>query len=466
MLHKQEYDFCLQGVYSGMTKTIAIVGRPNVGKSTLFNTLINRKEALTSPNPGLTRDRTYSFFSPEGKNRYLLIDTGGLILGAERPIDEKVNMQVDIAIEESDLLLFVVDTKDGPVPLDEKIADKLRKISKPVLLVANKSDSPKYDMHSSEFFGLSLGEPLAVSAKEKRNITGIIERILTMLPDSEEDTDDEDRLRLCITGRPNVGKSTLMNSLAGENRVIVDDEPGTTRNPAKCYINIDGCDWEVIDLAGIWRKKRGKEIEEVLGMIAALKEIERANACIFMLDLSKPLSTGDSRIAGWIVEKATPVVIAGNKMDLIDISREKTEAYYDALIEKMPFMGFAPFVMISASDGTGIKKLKNELGRIKNNTFKQIDQEELDICLEKIIAHRPPPKAANIRPIVLKLYQKGVNPPVFRLVINHYRLDKIPQHWKNYVRNTIAKEFNYYGVPVTVQLKKHISSRNRRRKVR
>ena len=442
-----------------MIRTIAIIGRPNVGKSTLFNTLINRKEALTSENPGLTRDRTYSYFMPEGNLKYLIIDTGGFMLGTEKPLVEKVNIQVDIAIQQADLLLFVVDAKEGSVPMDMDIAQKLRKTFKPVILVANKADMPERDIHSNEFFELGFGEIIAVSALLKRNMSGLIDKIISKLPDSFEDKKTNGHLTLSVVGKPNVGKSTLVNRMVGEKRVIVDEEPGTTRNPAKCYLEINGKEWELVDLAGISRRKKGKDVEDIISMVAARKEIERSNACIFLLDLTQELSFVDSRIAGWIVETATPVIIAGNKKDLIEETEEMEESYFLSLIEQMPFMDFASFVMISAKEGQGIKRIHDELGKIMKNSFKEIPQEKLDLLLKKIISKRPPPRAANVRPRVLKLYQESINPPVFKLRINHYRLDKIPQHWKNYVRNSIYKEFDYYGVPLTVKFIPHIGRR-------
>ncbi len=461
MLHRKGIYPTIEELCNRMIKTIAIVGRPNVGKSTIFNTIISRREALTSPNPGLTRDRTYSYFEPEGNLKYLLVDTGGLMLNSKKTIEEKVNIQVDVAIDQADLLLFIVDVKDGLLPMDESIAQKLRMTLKPVVLVVNKADSPHKDISTSEFYKLGFSEVVTVSALSKRNLTGLVDIILKNLPDSFADEISDECMTLCVVGRPNVGKSTLVNKLVGEDRMIVDSSPGTTRNPARCYFEINGRQWRLVDMAGMWRKKRGKEIEEIISMLAARKEIERSNACIFLLDLSEPISFQDSRIAGWIVETATPVIITGNKMDLIKAKKGIKEEYNEILIKLMPFMKFAPFIMISAKTGRGIKSIYEELEKIMHNSFRKISQEELDILLDKILSHRPPPEAANVRPEILKLYQESINPPVFKLLVNHYRLDKIPQHWKNYVRNSIYKEYNYYGVPVTVEFRKYTSRRRR-----
>jgi GTP-binding protein len=440
-----------------MINTIAIVGRPNVGKSTLFNTLLNRNEALTSPNPGLTRDRTYSYLMPHGDLKYLLIDTGGLELDSGKAIAEKINLQVDIAIEQADLLLFVVDTKDGLLPMDDQIAHKLRKTKKRVITVINKSDSPKKDIASGEFYSLGFDEYVTISALAKRNISGVIDKIIKILPDSLEEEKQDENLTLCVIGRPNVGKSTLVNRLAGKERVIVSDVPGTTRNPAKCYIDINGRQWELVDLAGIWRRNRGKDVEEVISMIAARRELERANACIFMLDLSETLSFQDSRLAGWIIETATPVIIAGNKADLIEDEKDikdLEESYHVSLLRQMPYINFAPFITISAKEGKGMKRIYDELEKVMANSFRRISQDELDALLQKILVQRKPPKAASVRPEVLKLVQERVNPPVFKLKVIHPRIDKIPQHWKNFVRNCIYKEYGYYGVPLTLEFLK------------
>ncbi|MBN2407896.1 MAG: ribosome biogenesis GTPase Der [Elusimicrobia bacterium] len=441
-----------------MVKTVAIVGRPNVGKSTLFNTLINRKEALTSPNPGLTRDRHYSYFSPDGENVYLLIDTGGIILDDKRSIVENVNLQVELAVEQADLLLFVVDIREGLLPLDERICDRLRKSSKPIIVAANKADTPDKDILISDFYGLGLDNVIALSAQHKRNIYGLISGIRRIIPESRQEKRGRCP-RLCVVGRPNVGKSTLVNRIAGEERVIVDSEPGTTRNPAKCHVRIKGRDWELVDMAGLWRKSRGKELEEIISMIAARRELEKADVCIFLMDLTEPLTFQDKRIAGWIIEAGTSVVIAGNKADLVEDSPEIRSAYGSGLYAEMPFMSFAPFLVISAKTGNAVEELYDELQRVYESSQKKIKQEELDMFLAKMLSKRPPPESANERPRVIRLVQKKVNPPVFSLVIDHYRLDKIPQHWKNYVRNFIYEEFRYYGVPVVINYIKYKKSR-------
>jgi GTP-binding protein len=386
----------------------------------------------------------------------LLIDTGGLVLDAGEPLTEKINFQVDIAIGQADLLLFIVDIKDGPVPADYEIASKLRKTRKPVLVVANKSDSPSRDTDAYGFFELGIGEAIAVSAKNRRNISGLIEKIDSMLPGSTEDDNDEANTNpaLCIVGKPNVGKSTLVNKIVGEQRVIVDDSPGTTRNPAKCLHKINNEDWILVDMAGMWRKKRGKHIEEIISMIAARKEIERSDAVILMLDLSEPLTFQDSRLAGWIVEAAKPCIVAGNKLDLIDVSKLSEEEYRASLIKTMPFMKFAPLILISAKNGRGIKKIYSELKKVMKNSRKKIPQEKLDAFIKKVVSKRPPPKAANIRPQIIKLTQAASGLPVFFMLLRHHRLDKIPIHWVNYVKNELYREFEFYGVPVVLKMKK------------
>ncbi len=438
-----------------MTSTIAIVGRPNVGKSSLFNALLNRNKAITSPNPGLTRDRTYSYYTPAGGGKYLLIDTGGFIFNPGRDIEEKVNLQVEIAVNQADLLLFVVDVYSGVSSTDEKIADKLRKSSKPVILVVNKVDTPDKEVNAFDFYSLGFSELASVSAAHKRNIYSLVDLIKKKLPSSEKGKREE-MLKLCIAGKPNVGKSTLVNALAGENRVIVDEMPGTTRNPARCFVKIHQRNWEVVDIAGFWRKKKGKEVEEIISMISARKEIEEANVCIFMLDLLKPISFQDKRIAGWIMESGASVIAVGNKLDLIEAEKDADveQLYRDDLDIRMPYFRIAPLVLISAITGEGLKNLFYKLDEVLESAYKKVPQKDLDVFFKKLIGKRPPPEAANVRPRVKSLRQAGVNPPVFKLDVVHHRLDKIPKHWKNYVKNAIIKEFGYKGTPVVVKLKR------------
>lgn len=435
-----------------MISRIAIVGRPNVGKSSLFNALINRRHALTSPNPGLTRDRSYAYFNPVEDSTFILIDTGGLIIGADKEIDEKVNSQVDVAIDQADLILFVVDSENGVTSMDELVAEKLRGVTKPVVVVANKADSPDKDTMSADFWGLGFEEVTSVSALHKRNIRGLSEIIINKLPDSRGEKEEDEYTTLCIAGKPNAGKSTLVNRITGAERVIVDSVPGTTRNPARCFVDIFNEKWELVDLAGMWRKKKSKDVEEVISMLASRREIENSDICVFLLDLTQPLTFQDKRIAGWIIEGKTSVVIAGNKADMVDVTPKIIEAYRTELIARIPYMEFAPFVLISAKTGFGIKKLYSEIKKVKESALRVIPQEELDLLLERMTAKRPPPEVAAVRPIPVRLTQESANPPVFKISMRHYRLDKFPEHWKNYARNFIMKEYNYYGAPVTVKI--------------
>ncbi|MGM0441248.1 MAG: ribosome biogenesis GTPase Der [Elusimicrobiota bacterium] len=439
-----------------MIKTIAIVGRVNVGKSTLFNALLRKNIAPTSPNPGLTRDRTYSYFVPDNKSTYLLIDTGGIMLETKAGIENKVNFQVEVALQEADLILFVVDVITGLTPVDKQIADKLRKTQKPVLLVVNKADSPGKDIQSSEFYSLGFNNMVVASGEHKRNIDEISSKIKTIIPGSSKEKSQNDFLKLCITGRPNVGKSTLLNQLMGQNRVIVDSNPGTTRNPAKGYLKTPNYEWEITDLAGLWRKKRGKPIEDIVSMITARREIKRADACILMLDLTKELSLQDKRIAGWIVEGGNAVVLAGNKSDRIIYEEGLEEAFERSLIDQMPFIDFAPFIMISAKEGRGIITIFEKLEKIMVNYKKEISQENLDTLIRRCVNKRPPPEAANMRPEIKGLYQVDKNPPLFKIIVRHHRIDKIPDHWINYIKNSIRSEFDFYGVPVRVVIGRNV----------
>lgn len=437
-----------------MIKTIAIIGRSNVGKSTLFNRLIKKREALTSSSPGLTRDRNYSYFSPQENLKYLLIDTGGLITRAQKKIEEKVNMQVEVAIDQADLLLFVVDIKKGLTGIDKELSQKIRRASKPVILVVNKSDSHDKDIMANEFYELGFKEMVVISAIHNRNIYNLVDKIIKIYPDSSTERIVKGKVKLSIAGKPNVGKSTLVNRLAGQERVIVDEKPGTTRNPTKCNIKINNEMWEVIDLAGTWRKRTNKETSEIISMIASRREIERAEVSILILDLTSPLTFQDKRIAGWIVESGTSVVIVGNKKDVIEQKPGIEDSYEFSLYTEMPFIRFAPFVMISAKSGEGIDNMVSVLKKVKENSLRKINSQESNDLIREIVANRPPPKFANKRPKVLGLVQEKIHPTVFSVLIKHPRLDKIPQHWKNYVRNSIYKKLDYYGVPIKINIKK------------
>ncbi len=436
-----------------MISSAAIVGRPNVGKSTLYNALLDRKKALVSSNPGMTRDRTYSLFYPTAGKKCLLVYTGGLIMKTGDPFEEKINMQVDAALKQAEIILFVVDLKEGLLPADEDVAQKLRKTSKPVLLVVNKADLPLHEKDSAEFYSLGFKNMVTVSAMHKRNISACVDFISSNLR-LEKERETEPGLRvLSIAGKPNVGKSTLVNKISGEERVIVDRMPGTTRNPARCPVELQGHSWELADLAGMWRKKRGKKAEDLISMTASRKEIEFSDVTVLMMDLTLPLSFQDKRIGGWIIESGCGVVAAGNKYDLTEKNEGIKEAYEISFRQTMPYLDFAPFILISASTGKGLENLYRTVNRVYLNAHKRVPQEELDLFLKKAVDKKPPPPAANERPRVISMAQTGVNPPVFTIFVRHPRLDKIQQSWKNYIRNSIYREFKYYGVPVKVKLK-------------
>jgi GTP-binding protein len=436
-----------------VSKTIAVIGRPNVGKSALVNALLNRREVPISDNPGLTRDRNYAHFETSSGNEYLLIDTGGLIFNSGDTLNDKVNLQAEVAIDQADLILFVTDIKEGCMPVDEEIADKLRKTSKPVILVVNKADSPSLTLAGTDFYKLGYKNIIAVSALHKRNIYDLIEIFEKLMPSPGDGKKERHMHTLCITGKPNVGKSTLLNTLLGQERVIVDEKPGTTRNPARSYMDINDDRWRIIDLAGLHRKRRGKEVEEIISMVVARKEIEKSDVCILMLDLTKPLTFQDKRIASWIIESSSAVIVVGNKVDITEeYTSEIAEAYRMGLYAEMPYLNFAPFIMISAKEGYGLKKIFSELKRIMESYYKVISDEELGALIKKLIKKRPPPPVASERPSVIKFYQKHPAPPVFNMGVKHHRVDKIPQHWKNYIKNSIRKEFGFYGVPLELKI--------------
>ncbi|MGM0567600.1 MAG: ribosome biogenesis GTPase Der [Elusimicrobiota bacterium] len=440
-----------------MINTVAIIGRPNVGKSTLFNALLEKRRALTSSNPGMTRDRTYAAFNPSKNKKCLLVDTGGMVPGSKEYMPGKINMQVEIALSQADIILFLVDAKSGLLPLDEEIAQKLRRTNKPVQLVVNKADIPEHEVSKAEFYALGFNEITAVSAVHKRNISSCVEFISQHTPAAEAKEEKDSRRILSIAGKPNVGKSTLVNKIFGEERVIVDECPGTTRNPASCPVKIKGKDWEIVDLAGMWRKKRGKEVEDLISMTASRREIENSDICILMLDITKPISFQDKRIANWIVESGAGVIAAGNKLDLGAGINNIEEVYEEGFSLEFPYLYFAPFILVSAKTGEGIEELLGMINRVYENAHKRISDEDLDLLLRRAIKKKPPPEAANERPIILSLTQRGVNPPCFTLLVKHRRLDKIQESWKNYIRNLIYREFGYYGVPIKIKMKKHRS---------
>jgi len=431
---------------------VAIVGRPNVGKSTLFNALTRTRNALVADMPGVTRDRQYGI-SRVGRLPCLLVDTGGLVSQAEG-IDYLTARQVHQAIEESQIVLFVVNARDGLLAEDEAVAAALRRASRKVVLVANKIDGLDEQVALAEFAALGLGDAFPVTASHRRGLEDMMKAVERELPEEfdaavAEGQEDEDRLRLAVVGRPNVGKSTLVNRLLGEDRVLAFDQPGTTRDTISVWLERDGQKYELIDTAGVRRRAKISEAVEKFSTIKALQAIERAHVVVLMLDAREGLTDQDTTLLGHIVNEGRALVIALNKWDGLDADHRKSvKAELD---RKLGYVDWAQRVTISALHGSGIQELLEAVQRAWRSARMDFRTPELTRVLQAAFeAHQPPMKQG--RTAKLRYAHAGGRLPP-RIVVHGNRTDTIPDAYRRYLANRFIQHFKLKGTPLLIEFR-------------
>ncbi len=427
-----------------MTKPIvAIVGRQNVGKSTLLNRLAGKRIAIVDDLPGTTRDRVMAVVSIPG-HEFIVIDTGGLELSPDSSVAQGVNEQVEVAIAEADAIIFLVDTRDGLVPADKEIADRLRKTSKPMVLVANKADNVKYETGAVEFYELGLGEPLAISAYHGRGITELLDRLIVLLPVPSLPSMGLEAIRVAIVGRPNVGKSTLLNAILGRERAIVDDVPGTTRDAIDTLVDSEGESVLLIDTAGI--KRRGR-IEGGVGRysaIRALRAIERADVTLLVLDATELVLAQDMHIAGYIQQAVKGVILVVNKWDLVkEESKEERSRY---LRSQFKFVHYAPVMYTSAKLGWGVDKIMPQICRIYRERLKRLSTAVVNSAIKEAVADHSLPRKGNRQLKILYVTQAEVNPPTFVFFVNYPQLMHFS--YQRYLENRLRQSFGFEGTPI------------------
>ncbi len=433
-----------------MKPVIALVGRPNVGKSTLFNRLTRSRDALVADQPGLTRDRKFGE-GKLGERPYIVVDTGGLS-GDEAGLDGLMASQSWQAVEESDIILFLVDARAGMTAEDENIAKRLRETGKPVYLIANKIDGLHEDVVTAEFYALGLGEPIGIAAAHGRGVRNMLERIFSALPEAEaeeESQDDKDRIRIAIVGRPNVGKSTLVNRLMGEERVVAYDQPGTTRDSIYLPFERQGQRYTLIDTAGIRRRARVREVVEKFSVIKAMQAIDDAHVVIMLLDGQEGISEQDATLFGFILDSGRALVIAVNKWDGLDAEqRDKVKRELDL---KLPFLKFAAIHYISALHGSGVGNLFDSVLRAYESATRDLSTHRLSELLEDLVNAHPPPVVKGRRIKLRYAHQGGKNPPV--IVIHGSQTEALPDAYRRYLINGFQKHLKLKGTPIRLELK-------------
>jgi GTP-binding protein len=427
-----------------MTKPIvAIVGRQNVGKSTLLNRLAGKRIAIVDDLPGTTRDRVMADVSLPG-HEFTVVDTGGLELSPDSAVAQGVNEQVMAALTEADAVIFLVDVRDGLVPVDLEIADRLRKTAKPVVLVANKADNAKYEGGAVEFYELGLGEPVAISAYHGRGIAELLDRLTPLLPAPAPPSAVPEAVGVAIVGRPNVGKSTLLNAVLGGERAIVDAVPGTTRDAIDTLVDFEGESVLLIDTAGI--KRRGR-IEGGVGRysaIRALRAIERADVALLVLDAAELVTAQDMHIAGYIQQAAKGVIIIVNKWDLIKTgSRDECSRY---LKSQFRFVPYAPVMYTSAKMGWGVDKIMPQVRRIYRERLKRLSTAVVNSVVQQAVAAHSLPRKGNRQLKILYATQAEVNPPTFVFFVNYPQLMHFS--YQRYLENRLRQSFGFEGTPI------------------
>ncbi len=429
-----------------MKPTVAIVGRPNVGKSTLFNKITGKRISIVEDTPGITRDRIYGDAEWLGKH-FTLIDTGGIEPYSKDIILSQMRQQANLAIDMADVILFMVNIRDGLTAADKDVAAMLQKSNKPIILICNKADAPgELPMEAYEFYNLGLGDPVAVSSIHGLGVGDLLDMIVSYFPEDLEEEDESEIIHVAIVGKPNAGKSSLTNKILGENRVIVSEIAGTTRDAIDSRFEKDGQEYIIIDTAGM--RKRGKISEDVerYSVVRALNAVERADVCVIMIDATEGITEQDTKIAGYVHEQGKACIVAINKWDLVDKETNTMSEFKKLVKEGLNFMMYAPAIFISAETGQRVNDLFDMIKSVLNENTKRISTGLLNDVINDAVAMVQPPSDKGKR---LKIYygtQSGVKPPTFVLFVNNSEL----AHYSyiRYLENQIRAKFGFEGTPI------------------
>jgi len=427
---------------------VAIIGRQNVGKSTLLNRLAGKRVAIVEDQPGTTRDRIFANVSWQGVE-FILVDTGGLELGAESTIAQGVRQQAEAAVSEADALIFLVDVVDGVVPADQEIADQLRQVSKPMVLVANKADNSRLEAEAVEFYQLGLGEPLPISAYHGRGTSALLDRVIALLPSPPPAEAEPEIMKMAIVGRPNVGKSTLLNALLGGPRVLVDEAPGTTRDAIDTLLDFEGQSMLLIDTAGIRRRgRRGVGVERY-SALRALRAIDRADIALLLLDATELVTAQDTHIAGYIQQAAKGIVLIVNKWDLA-VNKKPVE-FTRYIKSQLKFVAYAPVIYVSAKLGQGVKKVIPEVLQVYQERFKRLATAEVNEVIQRAAKAHILPRVGGKQLKIRYATQAEVNPPTFVFFVNDTKL--VHFSYQRYLENKLRRSFGFAGTPLRLVFK-------------
>ena len=430
------------------TPVVALVGRPNVGKSALFNRIVGGNAAIVSDEAGTTRDRHFGLAEWNGR-QFWLVDTGGLPDDTRDVIDGEIRRQVLEAIEEADLLAFVVDTHQGVHPNDAKVLDLLRASRKPWVLIANKVDDPQ-STEFYEFYALGAGEPIPVSATNGKGSGDLLDALVERIPETSEEWGEA--LRVAVIGRPNVGKSSIVNRLLGEERLVVSDIAGTTRDAIDTPLRYHGRDFVFVDTAGLRRQSRVDDGIEFYSALRTRRAIERAEVCILVLDAVEGIHNQDLKIATLAWDAGRALIVVVNKWDLKDKDDKTSAKFQKEIVEKAPYFGFVPFIFTSAKTGQRVTRILDEILRVEEERGKRIGTSAVNTTLQELIARRQPPQAAGVEVKLNYATQVETAPPTIAVFGNHPEL--VQEHYIRYLHNGFRAAYGFTGNPLNIVLRR------------
>ena len=434
-------------------RTIAIVGRPNVGKSTLFNRLVGGKRAITHDQPGVTRDRHFAPATWNGRD-FWLVDTGGWAPDDESALNAAVRRQVTLAIEDADVILLLVDGREGVHPADLEVATLLRPHLQRVIVVVNKIDDPLGEPYAHlAFHELGLGEPSPVSAAAGKGTGDLLDRVVALLPPPGRDESDENVIQVAVVGRPNVGKSSLANRLLGQERSVVAPEAGTTRDAVDTPLRHEGKTLNFIDTAGLRRRAKVKDEVEFYSTLRTERAVERADVCVLVVDAADGLHTQDVRVAAEVWERGSALIVAVNKWDLIEEKDSNTaERGREAVIEQAPFLAAVPFVYVSALTGQRVRRILDLILQAADQRARRIGTAEVNRVLEALIQRNQPPQRGGQEVRILYGSQIGTAPPTFAVVSN--APEALPEAYQRFLINGFRDAWGFEGVPIRLKLRR------------
>jgi len=434
-----------------MKPIVAIVGRPNVGKSTLFNRVSGGKKAIVWDEPGVTRDRNYSDVE-WGESAFTLIDTGGFEPASKDRIFAQMREQCQLAMDEADVILFMMDGKEGLTPSDREIVDILRKLNKPVFYIVNKIDGPKHEERILEFYGLGMESIYSISAEHGYGVNGLMEEVIKTFPDLAEEKWDKDATKVAVIGRPNVGKSSLINRLLGYKRVLVDEVPGTTRDAIDTRFEKDGRRYVLIDTAGIRRKSRISLRLEKYSIVEALRTIDRSDVALLLIDSKEGVTDQDARIGGFIHEKGKGCILIVNKWDLVEKDSQTIVRYEREVRENLKYLSYAPILFISALTGQRVGKVLDRVEDVSAQARKRIPTGQLNRYFGKWVEEFPPPLRRNRIVKMNYITQVSVSPPTFVIYTNIQ--GSVHFSYERYLTNKMREAFGFEGVSVRLLFRK------------